>query len=46
MNNERMIHTTSITFPSLLSYQLVVIFQIYRSPLKWEQGKLAKARRG
>ena len=46
MNNERMIHTTSITFPSLLSYQLVVILQIYRSPLKWEQGKLAKARRG
>ena len=36
----------SITFPSLLLYQLVVILQIYPSPFKWEQGKLAKARRG
>ena len=37
---------TSITFTSLLLYQLVVVLQIYPSPLKWEQGKLAKARRG
>ena len=42
IDDERIIHTKYY----IPQYQLVVILQIYLSPIKWEQGKLAKARRG